>query len=108
MARTKIEFGNDLIKELKKYGLNKIGEVATKYKNGIVTINFMYSMVSNINKLTDKTPYIEFDIDEETDGFISGAMFLEGADGMGTEFDTYEDVKYFIENAQWNKKDLTE
>lgn len=49
MARTKIVFGNDLIKELKKYGLNKIGEVATKYKNGIVTINFMYSMVNYLH-----------------------------------------------------------
>ena len=104
----KIIFGADLIKELKKYGLNDIAEVPTKYKNSTVTIYFMFSVVSNIDNLTYKTPYIEFTVDEETDGFISGTMFLNGADGMGIEFDSYNDVKYFIENAQYSKKDLTE
>ena len=53
----KIVFGNDLAKELKKYGLNKIAEVPTKYKDGITTIYYMYSMVSNIDKLGYKTVY---------------------------------------------------
>ena len=104
----KIVFGNDLAKELKKYGLNKIGEVPTKYKNGITTIYYMWSVVSNIDKLGYKTPYIEYTTDEETDGFIMGTMFPQGNDGLGTQFDTFEDVKYFISHAEYSNKDLTE
>lgn len=104
----KIVFGNDLAKELKKYGLNKIGEVPTKYKNGITTIYYMYSVVSNINKLTIKTPYLEYTTDEETDGFIMGVMFPQGQEGMSTEFDSFEDVKYFISHAEYSHADLTE
>lgn len=104
----KIVFGNDLAKELKKYGLNKIGEVPTKYKNGITTIYYMWSVVSNIDKLGYKTPYIEYTTDEETDGFIMGTMFPQGNNGLGTQFDTFEDVKYFISHAEYNNADLTE
>ena len=104
----KIEFGNDLVKELKKYGLHEIGEVPTKYKNGITTIYCMWSVVSNIDKLGYKTPYIEYTIDEETDGFIMGTMFPQGGDGLGIQFDTFEDVKYFINNAEYSNADLTE
>lgn len=104
----KIIFGNDLVKELKKYGLNEIGEVPTKYKNGITTIYYMWSVVSNIDKLGYKTPYIEYTTDEETDGFIMGTMFPQGNDGLGTQFDTFEDVKYFINHAEYNNADLTE
>lgn len=104
----KIVFGNDLAKELKKYGLNKISEVPTKYKNGITTIDYMWSVVSNIDKLGYKTPYIEYTTDEETDGFIMGVMFPQGQEGMNTEFDSYEDVKYFISHAEYSKTDLTE
>ena len=104
----KIIFGNDLVKELKKYGLNRIAEVPTKYKDGITTIYYMYSMVSNIDKLGYKTPYIEYTTDEETDGFIMGTMFPQGGDGLGTQFDTFEDVKYFISHAEYSNKDLTE
>ena len=104
----KIIFGNDLAKELKKYGLNKIGEVPTKYKNGITTIYYMWSVVSNIDKLGYKTPYIEYTTDEETDGFIMGTMFPQGNDGLGTQFDTFEDIKYFISHAEYSNADLTE
>lgn len=104
----KIVFGNDLTKELKKYGLNKIGEVPTKYKNGITTIYYMWSVVSNIDKLGYKTPYIEYTTDEETDGFIMGTMFPQGGDGLGTQFDTFEDIKYFISHAEYSNVDLTE
>ena len=104
----KIIFGNDLAKELKKYGLNKIAEVPTKYKNGITTIYYMYSVVSNIDKLTIKTPYIEYTTDEETDGFIMGVMFPQGQEGINIEFDSFEDVKYFISHAEYSKTDLTE
>jgi hypothetical protein len=92
----------------KKYGLNKIGEVPTKYKNGITTIYYMWSVVSNIDKLGYKTPYIEYTTDEETDGFIIGTMFPQGNDGLGTQFDTFEDVKYFISHAEYSNTDLTE
>lgn len=99
----KIIFGNDLVKELKKYGLNKIAEVPTKYKNGITTIYYMYSIVNDMDKLTIKTPFLEYTTDEETDGFIDGVMFPQGQEGEHIEFDSFEDVKYFISRA-----DLTE
>ena len=39
----KIMFGADLIKVLEKeYKLNKLGEVPTKYKNGVTTIDLIY------------------------------------------------------------------
>ena len=40
---SKIIFGSDLIDVLEnKYNMNKLGEVPTKYKNGITIIDFIY------------------------------------------------------------------
>ena len=100
----KIVFGNDLIKVLEKeYKLNKLAEVPTKYKNGITTIDFTYGKVKEIDDLKYDKPYIEFTIDDETDGFISGTMYLEGG-VKGIQFDSYDDLKYFMKNAKWSEK----
>lgn len=98
MAR--IEFGQDLIDVLeKKYHMKKVGEVPTKYRNGVTTIYYMYSFVDDIDDMDYDTPYIEFTVDSETDGFIGGEMFPEGGTGLGTQFDFFEDLKYFIKRA---------
>lgn len=97
---SKIIFGSDLIDVLEnKYNMNKLGEVPTKYKNGITIIDFIYGKEKDIDDLKYNKPYVEFSIDDETDGFISGTMYLNGVEGI--QFDSWEDLKYFVKNAKW-------
>lgn len=99
----KIIFGADLIKVLEKeYKLNKLGEVPTKYKNGVTTIDFIYGKEKDIDDLKYDKPYVEFSIDDETDGFIGGTMYLNGG-VEGIQFDSWEDLKYFMKNAKWTE-----
>ena len=105
----KINFGADLIDVLEnKYNMNKLGEVPTKYKNGVTTIDFIYGKEKDIDDLKYNKPYVEFSIDDETDGFISGTMYLNGG-VEGVQFDSWEDLKYFMKNAKWteSKKSAT-
>lgn len=107
---SKIIFGSDLIDVLEnKYNMNKLGEVPTKYKNGITIIDFIYGKEKNIDDLKYNKPYVEFSIDDETDGFISGTMYLNGG-VEGIQFDSWEDLKYFMKNAKWteSRKSLKE
>lgn len=106
----KIIFGVDLIDVLEnKYNMNKLGEVLTKYKNGVTTVDFIYGKEKNIDDLKYDKPYVEFSIDDETDGFISGTMYLNGG-VEGVQFDSWEDLKYFMKNAKWteSRKSLKE
>lgn len=100
----KIVFGEDLIKELEKYGLHKYSEDFEQYKDYVI-VSYCFTIP---HRLSPTTPRIEFDVDAETDGFIFGTMYTEGSKGYGEEFDSYEDVKYFINNAKWSNSDLTE
>lgn len=98
----KIIFGADLIDVLEnKYNMNKLGEVPTKYKNGVTTVDFIYGKEKNIDDLKYDKPYVEFSIDDETDGFISGTMYPNGVEGI--QFDSWEDLKYFMKNAKWTE-----
>lgn len=106
----KIIFGADLIDVLEnKYNMNQLANVSTKYKNGITTIDFIYGKEKDIDDLKYDKPYVEFSIDDETDGFISGTMYLNGG-VEGTQFDSWEDLKYFMKNAKWteSKKSIKE
>ena len=99
---SKIIFGSDLIDVLEnKYNMNKLGEVPTKYKNGITIIDFIYGKEKDIDDLKYNKPYVEFSIDDETDGFISGTMYLNGVESV--QFDSWEDLKYFVKNAKWTE-----
>lgn len=98
----KIIFGSDLIDVLEnKYNMNKLGEVPTKYKNGITIIDFIYGKEKDIDDLKYNKPYVEFSIDDETDGFISGTMYLNGVESV--QFDSWDDLKYFVKNAKWTE-----
>lgn len=107
---SKIIFGSDLIDVLEnKYNMNKLGEVPTKYKNGITIIDFIYGKEKDIDDLKYNKPYVEFSINDETDGFISGTMYPNcGVEGI--QFDSWEDLKYFVKNAKWteSRKSLKE
>lgn len=99
---SKIIFGSDLIDVLEnKYNMNKLGEVPTKYKNGVTIIDFIYGKEKDIDDLKYNKPYVEFSIDDETDGFISGTMYLNGVESV--QFDSWEDLKYFMKNAKWTE-----
>ena len=99
---SKIIFGSDLIDVLEnKYNMNKLGEVPTKYKNGITIIDFIYGKEKDIDDLKYNKPYVEFSIDDETDGFISGTMYLNGVESV--QFDSWDDLKYFMKNAKWTE-----
>lgn len=98
----KIIFGSDLIDVLEnKYNMNKLAEVPTKYKNGITIIDFIYGKEKDIDDLKYNKPYVEFSIDDETDGFISGTMYLNGVESV--QFDSWDDLKYFMKNAKWTE-----
>ena len=101
---SKIIFGSDLIDVLEnKYNMNKLGEVPTKYKNGITIIDFIYGKEKDIDDLKYNKPYVEFSIDDETDGFISGTMYLNGVESV--QFDSWDDLKYFVKNAKWTESE---
>ena len=101
---SKIIFGSDLIDVLEnKYNMNKLSEVPTKYKNGVTMIDFIYGKEKDIDDLKYNKPYVEFSIDDETDGFISGTMYLNGVEGI--QFDSWEDLKYFMKNAKWTESE---
>src|SRR5574344_461498 len=96
----KIIFGSDLIDVLEnKYNMNKLSEVPTKYKNGTTIIDFIYGKEKDIDDLKYNKPYVEFSIDDETDGFISGTLYLNGVESV--QFDDWYDLKYFVKNAKW-------
>ena len=100
----KIIFGSDLIDVLEnKYNMNKLGEVPTKYKNGVTIIDFIYGKEKDIDDLKYNKPYVEFSIDDETDGFISGTMYLNGVENV--QFDSWDDLKYFVKNAKWTESE---
>lgn len=106
---SKIIFGSDLIDVLEnKYNMNKLGEVPTKYKNGITIIDFIYGKEKDIDDLKYNKPYVEFSINDETDRFISGTMYLNGVESV--QLDSWEDLKYFVKNAKWteSRKSLKE
>ena len=101
---SKIIFGSDLIDVLEnKYNMNKLAEVPTKYKNGITIIDFIYGKEKDIDDLKYNKPYVEFSIDDETDGFISGTMYLNGVESV--QFDSWDDLKYFMKNAKWTESE---
>lgn len=101
---SKIIFGSDLIDVLEnKYNMNKLSEVPTKYKNGITIIDFIYGKEKDIDDLKYNKPYVEFSIDDETDGFISGTMYLNGVESV--QFDSWDDLKYFMKNAKWTESE---
>ena len=106
---SKIIFGSDLIDVLEnKYNMNKLGEVPTKNKNGITIIDFIYGKEKDIDDLKYNKPYVEFSINDETDRFISGTMYLNGVESV--QLDSWEDLKYFVKNAKWteSRKSLKE
>ena len=99
---SKIIFGSDLIDVLEnKYNMNKLSEVPTKYKNGVTIIDFIYGKEKDIDDLKYNKPYVEFSIDDETDGFISGTLYLNGVESV--QFDDWYDLKYFVKNAKWTE-----
>ena len=99
---SKIIFGSDLIDVLEnKYNMNKLSEVPTKYKNGVTIIDFIYGKEKDIDNLKYNKPYVEFSIDDETDGFIGGTMYLNGVESV--QFDDWYDLKYFVKNAKWTE-----
>ena len=99
----KIIFGADLIDVLEnKYNMSQLANVPTKYKNGVTTIDFIYGKEKDIDDLKYNKPYVEFSIDDETDGFIIGTMYLNGG-VEGIQFDSWEDLKYFMKNAKWTE-----
>lgn len=101
---SKIIFGSDLVDVLEnEYNMNKLGEVPTKYKNGVTTIDFIYGKEKDIDNLKYNKPYVEFSIDDETDGFIRGTMYLNGVESI--QFDSWEDLKYFMKNAKWTESE---
>ena len=100
----KFHYGEEIIKFLDKYGYNKRGE-DFEQKKDYSTVTYMYAIPKGMRP---QTPYVEFTVDADNDAFIFGEFFTDGRKGYSTEFDSVEDLEYFISNANYSKVDLTE
>lgn len=100
----KFKYGEEIIKFLEKYGYNKRGEDFEQFKD-YATVTYMYAIP---NGMRPQTPYVEFTVDADNDGFIFGEFFTDGRKGYSTKFDSVEDLEWFISNANYSNVDLTE
>ena len=100
----KFHYGEEIIKFLDKYGYNKRGESFEEYRD-YSTVTYMYAIPQGMRP---QTPYVEFTVDADNDAFIFGEYFTDGRKGYSTEFDSVEDLEYFISNANYSNVDLTE
>ena len=100
----KFHYGEEIIKFLDKYGYNKRGE-DFEQKKDYSTVTYMYAIPKGMRP---QTPYVEFTVDADNDAFIFGEFFTDGRKGYSTEFDSVEDLEYFISNANYSNVDLTE
>lgn len=100
----KFHYGEEIIKFLDKYGYNKRGEDFEQEKD-YATVTYMYAIPQGMRP---QTPYVEFTVDADNDAFIFGEFFTDGRKGYSTEFDSVEDLEYFISNANYSNVDLTE
>lgn len=102
--RKKFQYGDEIIKFLEKYGYNKRGEDFEQNKD-YSTVTYMYAIPHGMRP---QTPYVEFTVDADNDAFIFGEYFTDGRKGYSTEFDSVEDLEYFVSNANYSNVDLTE
>jgi len=102
--RKKFQYGEEIIKFLDKYGYNKCGE-DFEQKKDYSTVTYMYAIPKGMRP---QTPYVEFTVDADNDAFIFGEFFTDGRKGYSTEFDSVEDLEYFVSNANYSNVDLTE
>lgn len=100
----KFQYGDEIIKFLEKYGYNKRGEDFEQNKD-YSTVTYMYAIPKGMRP---QTPYVEFTVDADNDAFIFGEFFTDGRKGYSTEFDSVEDLEYFVSNANYSNVDLTE
>lgn len=100
----KFQYGDEIIKFLDKYGYNKRGE-DFEQKKDYSTVTYMYAIPHGMRP---QTPYVEFTVDADNDAFIFGEFFTDGRKGYSTEFDSVEDLEYFVSNANYSNVDLTE
>ena len=100
----KFHYGEEIIKFLDKYGYNKCGE-DFEQKKDYSTVTYMYAIPKGMRP---QTPYVEFTVDADNDAFIFGEYFTDGRKGYSTEFDSVEDLEYFVSNANYSNVDLTE
>lgn len=102
--RKKFQYGDEVINFLENYGYYKRGEDFEQYKD-YSTVTYMYAIPKSMRP---QTPYIEFTVDADNDAFIFGEYFTDGRKGYSTEFDSVEDLEYFVSNANYENVDLTE
>lgn len=102
--RKKFQYGDEIIKFLEKYGYNKHDEDFEQNKD-YSTVTYMYAIPHGMRP---QTPYVEFTVDADNGAFIFGEYFTDGRKGYSTEFDSVEDLKYFVSNANYSNVDLTE
>lgn len=100
----KFRYGNEIIKFLEKYGYHKRGEAFEQFKDSSM-VTYMYAIPQGMRP---QTPYVEFSVDADNDAFISGVVAPDGRKGYESEFDSVEDLEWFIENANYSNVDLTE
>jgi len=100
----KFIYGQEIIDFLEEYGYNKRGEDFEQHKD-YSTVTYMYAIPKGMRP---QTPYVEFTVDADNDAFIFGEYFTDGRKGYSTEFDSVEDLEYFVSNANYKNSDLTE
>lgn len=100
-----IEFCEDLIKYLEKHGFHELMNVPVKYKDGINTtqVQFYPKEFKNIRELKPETPFVGFEIDDETDGFVRGWLSDKGVTTKKVYYDTYDELDSFFKRITESK-----
>lgn len=98
--RKKFLTGEDVIAFLKKYNYKKSFEEFDQ-KRDYATVTYAF-ISNNYHAMRPQTPYVEFTVDADNDAFIFGKFYTEGRKGYSTEFDSVEDLEYFINNAVYS------
>ena len=100
----RILFGEQIEKFLKKNDFYNVVKDTITYEDkdykGLEpkfynTIRYVYAPTPF---LKPSTPRIEFEVDEETDGFIGGYLYFNGDKGKNTDLKFFEDLEYFIKH----------
>ncbi len=102
--RKKFQYGDEVINFLENYGYYKRGEDFEQHED-YSTVTYMYAISQGMRP---QTPYVEFTVDADNDAFIFGEYFTDGRKGYSTEFDSVEDLEYFVSHANYKNSDLTE
>lgn len=102
--RKRIVSGVQIEDFLKSYGFYNVVKDYEEYDDFTI-VRYVYAITPF---LKPSTPRVEFEVDEDDEGFIGGYIYLNGDKGDNIDLKFMEDLEYFVSNANYKNSDLTE